>query len=56
MKAKRLIIKDDSSTEGSVAASQGRLTSAEWMELEADVVGTEEEGSLERSLRSEDLQ
>lgn len=52
MKARRLIIDDDSSTEGSVAALQGRPTSAEWAELEAGVVGTEEEGPSERSLWS----
>lgn len=40
MKVRRLIIVDDSNTEGSVVASQGRLTSAEWAELEADVART----------------
>ncbi|OAE29439.1 hypothetical protein AXG93_4548s1160 [Marchantia polymorpha subsp. ruderalis] len=52
MKARRVILVDGSSTESSVAASQGRFTSAEWEELEADVTRTEEEGPSERDLRS----
>lgn len=50
MKAWRLIITDDSSIKSSVAALQGRLTLAEWAELEADVAETEEEGPSERNL------
>ncbi|OAE25778.1 hypothetical protein AXG93_4368s2390 [Marchantia polymorpha subsp. ruderalis] len=50
MKVRRLIIVDDSNTEGSVVASQGRLTSAEWAELEADVARTK------RKLETEETQ
>ncbi|OAE23319.1 hypothetical protein AXG93_3390s1040 [Marchantia polymorpha subsp. ruderalis] len=49
MKARRLIIKDDRSTKGNVAALQGRLTSAKWAELEADVAETEEEDLRRRA-------
>ncbi|OAE22177.1 hypothetical protein AXG93_3271s1200 [Marchantia polymorpha subsp. ruderalis] len=52
MKARRLILVDGSSIESSVVASQGRLTSAEWAELEADVAGTEEKEPSERGLWS----
>lgn len=47
MKARGLFIDDDDSTEVSVAASQERLTSAEWAELEAEIAGMEEEGLSE---------
>ncbi|OAE35513.1 hypothetical protein AXG93_2987s1000 [Marchantia polymorpha subsp. ruderalis] len=55
MKAKRLLIDDDGSTEGSVAASQGRLTLAKWVELEAEIAGIEEEGTSEKDLWCSEL-
>lgn len=52
MKAQRLILKDGSSTGSNVAASQGRLTSVEWAELEVEIVVREEDGSPEKGVRT----
>ncbi|OAE24377.1 hypothetical protein AXG93_4343s1460 [Marchantia polymorpha subsp. ruderalis] len=52
LKARRLILKSDSSTESSVAASQGRLTSTEWAELEAETDVREKDGPSEKDLRT----
>ncbi|OAE22907.1 hypothetical protein AXG93_557s1060 [Marchantia polymorpha subsp. ruderalis] len=50
MKAQRLILEDGSSTESSVAASQGRLTSAEWLELEVEAAAIKEDGPWKKGL------
>lgn len=44
MKARRLLSEEEVSTECSKAAYQGRITSAEWAEIEAEIIGTKEEG------------
>ncbi|OAE18716.1 hypothetical protein AXG93_4846s1060 [Marchantia polymorpha subsp. ruderalis] len=51
MKERVQLSEDEGSTEFSEAASQGRITSAEWAEIEAKVAGTEEEGPWTKSLR-----
>ncbi|OAE26979.1 hypothetical protein AXG93_80s1020 [Marchantia polymorpha subsp. ruderalis] len=55
MKTRRQLSEEEGSTECSKAASQGRIILAEWAEIEVEIVGTEEEESLAKRFRSEDL-
>ncbi|OAE24796.1 hypothetical protein AXG93_3086s1030 [Marchantia polymorpha subsp. ruderalis] len=49
IKAKQLLIEEEDSTNCSEAASQGRITPAEWVELEAKVACTKE-GPFEKEV------
>ncbi|OAE22614.1 hypothetical protein AXG93_2272s1000 [Marchantia polymorpha subsp. ruderalis] len=50
VKAQRLILEDDSSTESSVAVLQDRLTLAKWAQLEVYTAVKEKDGPSEKNL------